>query len=105
LVIRFFIVNIKFDKEVMRVIIDRVYTRPTVLSHQTLQFETRHSWNPGKGNSPESNGNGGIKFPVETNPNPQPCGAGTPGNGNENGNGNGNGNGNIGVGQCNPNVN
>lgn len=81
-------------------IAEKVYTRPIVLSHQPIQFETRHSWNPGKGNSPESNGNDGIKFPVDSNPNPQPCGAGTAGNGNGNGNGNSGG-----IGQCNPNVN
>jgi hypothetical protein len=79
---------------------EKVYSKPTVLSHQPIQFETRHSWNPGKGKNPASPGNGGIHFP-HTNPNPQPCGAGTPGNGNKKGNGNGN----IGTGQCNPNVN
>lgn len=77
------------------VIKEKAYTCPKVLSHQTIQFETRHSWNPGKGNSPDSNGNGGINFPND--PNPTPCGAGTPGNGNGNGLG--------GIGQCNPNVN
>jgi hypothetical protein len=84
-------------------ITEKVYRKPVVLSHQPIQFETSHSWNPGVGNSPDSNGNSGINFPVESNPNPQPCGAGTAGNGNNNGNGNGNGN--IGVGQCNPTVN
>ncbi|MBM7651843.1 hypothetical protein [Neobacillus cucumis] len=82
---------------------EKFYNKPIILGHQPLQFETRHSWNPGVGNSPPSDGNGGIKFPVETNPNPQPCGAGTASN--ENGNSNGQGNGNIGVGQCNPKVN
>ncbi|TWD98889.1 hypothetical protein FB550_108144 [Neobacillus bataviensis] len=82
-------------------IAEKVYKKPVVLSHQPLQFETRHSWNPGTGNNPDSDGNGGIKFPVETNPNPQPCGAGTANDGNSNGNGGTSG----GIGQCNPNVN
>ncbi|MDR7000623.1 hypothetical protein [Neobacillus niacini] len=84
-------------------IADKVYTRPLVLSHQPIQFETRHSWNPGKGNSPDEDGNGGIRFKGDDNKNSQPCGAGDAGNGNNTGNGNGNGN--VGVGQCNPNVN
>jgi len=85
-------------------IIEKVYSRPTVLSHQPIRFETAQSWNPGKGKHVHpGKGNGGINFPPG-NPNDIPCGAGTPGNGNG-GNGNGNGNGNIGVGQCNPNVN
>jgi hypothetical protein len=83
------------------VIVEKMYTRPVVLSHQSIQFETRHSWNPGKGNSPTSDGNGGIHFPVTQNPNPQPCGAGAPGNGDKQGQGNGN----LGTGQCNPKVN
>ena len=44
-------------------------------------------WNPGIGNNPDSNGNGGIKFPNDSNPNTTPCGAGTLGNGNDKGNG------------------
>lgn len=80
-------------------IAEKIYTRPIILSHQPIQFETRQSWNPGKGNNPEADGNGGIKFPVESNPNPQPCGAGTANNGNGNGGNSG------GIGQCNPNVN
>lgn len=57
-----------------------IYERPMVLASQVIQFETRHSWNPGRGNSPTSNGNGGINFPSDSNPNPTPCGAGAPGN-------------------------
>jgi hypothetical protein len=82
-----------------QMIAERVYTKPTILSHQQIQFETRHSWNPGKGKNPDSDGNGGIHFPNDPNPNPTPCGAGTPGNGNGNGGNSG------GIGQCNPNVN
>lgn len=77
---------------------ENIYIPPMVLSHQTIQFETRHSWNPGVGNSPDSNGNGGKNFPNDKNPNPTPCGAGTPGNGKKNGQGGL-------IGQCNPNVN
>jgi hypothetical protein len=77
-------------------IVEKVYTRPIVLSHQIIRFETAQSWNPGKGKHDHpGTGNDGIKFPVETNPNPQPCGAGTAGQGG----------GNKGIGQCNPNVN
>ncbi|WP_342042508.1 hypothetical protein [Bacillus sp. OTU2372] len=79
---------------------EKIYTRPIILSHQPLQFETRHSWNPGKGNSPDSDGNSGINF-KDDNKNPQPCGAGTASNNNGNGNGGNSG----GIGQCNPNVN
>lgn len=79
----------------------KIYRKPAVLSHQPIQFETRHSWNPGKGKSPGSDGNGGIHFPKGSNPNPQPCGAGAPGNDSKNGKGNGN----IGTGQCNSKVN
>jgi hypothetical protein len=80
------------------VIAEKVYKRPIVLRHQPIQFETRHSWNPGKGNNPDSDGNGGINF-KDDNKNPQPCGAGTAGNGNGNGGNSG------GIGQCNPTVN
>lgn len=73
------------------------YSRPMVLAHQPVAFETRHCWNPGKGNSPGSDGNGGIHFPHGSNPNPTPCGAGTPGQHN--------GQGNLGTGKCNPKVN
>jgi hypothetical protein len=77
---------------VIRVMLEKVYTRPIVLSHQLIRFETAQSWNPGKGkHDHKGTGNDGINFPP-TNPNPQPCGAGTPGNG-------------IEIGQCNPNVN
>ncbi|MGG1399988.1 hypothetical protein ABE288_19530 [Bacillus salipaludis] len=78
-------------------IAEKVYSKPLILSHQPIQFETRHCWNPGIGNDPDSNGNGGIKFPNDSNPNTTPCGAGTTGNGNDNGN--------AGVGQCNEKVN
>ncbi|MDP4083188.1 MAG: hypothetical protein Q8934_01080 [Bacillota bacterium] len=76
---------------------EKIYSPPMVLSHQTIQFETRHSWNPGKGNSPVSDGNGGINFPNDSNPNPTPCGAGAPGNSDKKGL--------SGIGQCNPKVN
>lgn len=73
-----------------------VYTKPVVLSHQPIQFETAQSWNPGKGKHDHpGTGNGGINF--GDNPNPQPCGAGDPGKGNKNGS--------LGTGQCNPKVN
>lgn len=56
------------------------YERPTVLSHQSIRFETAHSWNPGLGQDGKKNGNDGEKWP-ETNPNPTPNGAGAPGKG------------------------
>jgi hypothetical protein len=55
------------------------YTRPQVLSHQPIRFETAHSWNKGVGNkNPSSNGNGGVHYPND--PRPQKPGTG-PGSG------------------------
>ena len=57
------------------------YSKPMVLDHRPVRFETAHSWNPGVGNHPDSSGNNGINWP-NSNPNPTPGGAGAPGNGN-----------------------
>lgn len=63
----------------------KVYTRPLVISHQPIRFETAHSWNKGVGNkNPSGDGNGGINYPNE--PRPQKPGTG-PGSGKGNGNG------------------
>ncbi|MFP3123381.1 hypothetical protein OH784_11600 [Ectobacillus funiculus] len=58
----------------------KMYTRPMVLSSQSIRFETAHSWNPGTGNQINPGGNLGEKFP-SSNPNPTPGGAGAPGKG------------------------
>jgi hypothetical protein len=60
------------------------YVSPKVISHKPIKFETAHSWNKGVGNKdPNSDGNGGINYPLE--PRPQKPGTGPdsdkPGNG------------------------
>lgn len=41
-----------------------LYTRPMVLSHQPIQFETAQSWNKGKGNRKHhGKGNHGKNYP------------------------------------------
>ncbi len=62
------------------------YSKPLILDHRTVRFETAHSWNPGVGKQMQT-GNG-TNFPSEQNPNPTAAGAGTPGNGKGYGNGN-----------------
>ena len=64
-------------------IAEKVYRKPVVVSHQPIQFETAHCWNPGCGTDGKQNGNNGINFPNGKNPNPTPDGAGA-----------------LGVGQC-----
>ena len=45
------------------------YTRPLVVSHQPVRFETAHSWNKGVGNkNPSGDGNGGISYPNDPRP-------------------------------------
>jgi hypothetical protein len=49
--------------------VTNMYTRPLVVSHQPVRFETAHSWNKGVGNKhPDSNGNGGINYPNDPRP-------------------------------------
>lgn len=49
------------------------YTRPTVLAHQSIRFETAHSWNKGVGNKdPNGDGNGGKNYPNEPRPEKKP---------------------------------
>ena len=59
------------------------YSKPMVLDHRPVRFETAQSWNPGVWKSEHPGGNNGINWP-NGNPNPTPAGAGTPGNGNGN---------------------
>jgi len=41
-----------------------VYTRPMIVNHQPVRFETAQSWNCGKGNlDHKGKGNGGINYP------------------------------------------
>jgi hypothetical protein len=53
--------------KMMEKVMDRtpkMYTRPMVVSHQPIRFETAHSWNRGRGYIPSTgNGNGGINYP------------------------------------------
>lgn len=59
------------------------YSRPMVLDHSPVRFETAQSWNPGKGNDDHyGTGNDGDNWP-SSNPNITPGGAGTPGIGNK----------------------
>ncbi|MEX2461058.1 MAG: hypothetical protein WD469_07105 [Paenibacillaceae bacterium] len=45
------------------------YTRPLVVSHQPVRFETAHSWNRGVGNkNPGGDGDGGIQYPNDPRP-------------------------------------
>ncbi|WGG45881.1 hypothetical protein [Rossellomorea sp. DA94] len=65
-----------------------IYTKPEVLAHQPIQFETAQSWNKGHGNLDHpGNGNGGTHYPNDpyTGPRPKPWhggGGGKPGGGN-----------------------
>jgi hypothetical protein len=60
------------EKEICRV--PNIYTRPMVVSHQPVRFETAQSWNPGQGNLNHSGtGNDGTNFPPG---NPNPTGVG-----------------------------
>jgi hypothetical protein len=46
-----------------------MYTRPLVLSHRPIRFETAQSWNRGLGNKDHpGNGNGGIQYPFDPRP-------------------------------------
>jgi hypothetical protein len=65
-------------------IAEQSHSCPLVHANQPIMFETAHSWNPGRGNDPASNGNGGINLP-SSNPNGIPDGTGLPGNGSSNG--------------------
>lgn len=56
------------------------YTKPVIISHSVIQFETAHSWNPGCGKNGKKNGNNGVNWPA-SNPNPTPDGAGHKGKG------------------------
>ena len=52
-----------------------MYTRPLVLSHQPIRFETAQSWNRGQGDpSHKGTGDDGINYPLDsyTGPRPQP---------------------------------
>lgn len=63
-----------------------VYSRPQVLVHQSIVFETAQSWNRGRGNLDHpGTGNDGINYPLDPWPGPH--------NGNGGGNGNSKGNG------------
>ena len=59
----------------LKIELKKEYTKPMILSHQMIQFETAHSWNPGCGQEGKQNGNDGINWP-SSNPNPVPDGAG-----------------------------
>lgn len=61
------------------------YSKPLILDHRPVHFETAHSWNPGLGKQNDS-GNDGINY--KGNKNSTPAGAGTPGIGVGIGNGN-----------------
>ncbi|TVY05619.1 hypothetical protein [Paenibacillus cremeus] len=51
----------------------KAYSRPVVLKHQPLRFETAQSWNKGVGNkNPSSNGNGGVNYPNDPRPGKKP---------------------------------
>jgi hypothetical protein len=67
----------------MEKVVDRapkMYTRPMVVSHQPIRFETAQSWNRGQGNLDHyGTGNDGINYPLP------------PYTGPHNGNGGGNG--------------
>jgi hypothetical protein len=57
---------------VIIVIKEKVYTRPVILSHQPVKFETRQSWNKGHGNLDHpGTGNGGIHYPNDPYTGPQ----------------------------------
>ncbi|WP_066067706.1 hypothetical protein [Neobacillus soli] len=54
-------------------ILEKVYSRPIVLSHQPIQFETAQSWNKGHGNLDHpGKGNGGINYPNPPYTGPRP---------------------------------
>jgi hypothetical protein len=41
------------------------YTRPQVIAHQPIRFETAQSWNRGQGNLDHpGKGNGGVNYPL-----------------------------------------
>jgi hypothetical protein len=43
----------------------KMYTRPMVVSHQPIRFETAQSWNRGHGNLDHpGTGNDGINYPL-----------------------------------------
>lgn len=51
----------------------KVYSPPIILHHQSVQFETAHSWNKGHGNvEHHGNGNGGIHYPNDPYTGPRP---------------------------------
>jgi hypothetical protein len=46
--------------------VSKAYTRPMVLSHDSIQFETAQSWNRGHGNTKHpGTGNDGINYPLD----------------------------------------
>lgn len=57
-------------------------SRPMVLSHQTVRFETAQSWNKGHGNLDHpGNGNGGVNYPNPPYTGPRHDNGGGKGNG------------------------
>lgn len=49
-----------------KVLASKTYTRPMVVSHDRIQFETAQSWNKGLGNTKHpGTGNGGIQYPLD----------------------------------------
>jgi hypothetical protein len=49
--------------------VTKKYSRPLVISHRPIRFETAQSWNKGEGNKDHhGDGNNGIHYPLDPRP-------------------------------------